>query len=180
MQEEERKSLSFIYYAFSEVFSSKDYYYLNWLCERLSNSDYSKYALEVLESIANKRLQEELEFLQEVSLLERDYRIVDKDQILKSYEYFGFALQEGYEPDHLGIELRFLALICLEEDQTKAYTNQYRFIHNRLGWLSSLEDAFEGKGFIAMKRVLSFLRAFLRDHKAFLMKELKIESKEES
>ncbi|MFN4013532.1 MAG: molecular chaperone TorD family protein [Aquificaceae bacterium] len=175
MREEERKSLSFIYYAFSEVFLSKDYYYLNELCENLSNSDYSPYALEVLESIAQKRLQGELDLLEEVSLLERDYRAVDKDQILKSYEYFGFALEEGYEPDHLGIELRFLALMCLEEDQTKAYTNQYRFIHNRLGWLSNLESAFEEKGFVAMKGLLSFLRALLRDHKAFLMKELKIE-----
>ncbi|MFN3598542.1 MAG: molecular chaperone TorD family protein [Aquificaceae bacterium] len=175
MQEEERKSLSFIYYAFSEVFLNKDYYYLNGLCESLSSSDYSKYALEVLENIANKKLQAELDLLEEVSLLERDYRMVDKDQILKSYEYFGFALQEGYEPDHLGIELRFLALICLEEDQTKAYTNQYRFIHNRLGWLSSLEGVFEERGFVAMKKVLSLLRNFLRDHKAYLMKELKIE-----
>ncbi|MFN4319312.1 MAG: hypothetical protein ACK4FY_02365 [Aquificaceae bacterium] len=96
MQEEERKSLSFIYYAFSEVFLSKDYYYLNELCENLSSSDYSPYALEVLESIAQKRLQGELDLLEEVSLLERDYRAVDKDQILKSYEYFGFALEEGY------------------------------------------------------------------------------------
>jgi len=108
-------------------------------------------------------------------LLERDYREVDKNQLIMSYEHFGYRLEEGYEPDHIGIELKFLALLCLEEDITKAYINQYRFIHNRLSWLRYLEDSLKDKGLMALKDCLSFLTSFLRDHKAFLMKQLRIE-----
>lgn len=176
---EEFKSLSIFYYAFSELFLGKDLYYLNTVCNNLSQSDYSKYALNILEHIATKRLEQDIEFLEkEVSLLERDYKVVDKEQLLKLYENYGFTLEEGYEPDHLGVELRFLSLLCLEEDLTNAYINQYRFIHNRLDWLKNLEDTLKAKEFIAARDVLSFLRAFLRDHKAFLMGELKITLKD--
>ena len=176
---EELKSLSFFYYAFSEVFLGKDLYYLNTLCNNLSQSDYSKYILSIIDHIVKRRLEQELDFLEkEVSLLESDYRIVDREQLLKLYENYGYTLQEGYEPDHLGIELRFLSLLCLEEEPSKAYINQYRFIHNRLDWLRDLEEALKSKEFIATKDVISFLRAFLRDHKAFLMGELKITLKD--
>ncbi|MFN7066121.1 MAG: molecular chaperone TorD family protein [Aquificaceae bacterium] len=172
---EELKSLSVFYYAFSELFLGKDLYYINLVCKNLSSSDYSQNALNILNHINTKRLEEELEFLErEVSLLERDYRAVDREQLLKLYENYGFTLEEGYEPDHLGVEIRFLSLLCLEEDPSKAYINQYRFIHNRLDWLRNLEDALKAKEFLAVNDSLSFLRTFLRDHKAFLMGELKI------
>ena len=45
---DELKGLSFFYYAFSELFLEKDYYYLNSLCNDLINSTYSNYALKVL------------------------------------------------------------------------------------------------------------------------------------
>ena len=76
----------------------------------------------------------------------------------------GFKLDEGYEPDHVGVELRFLSLLCLEEDLVKGYTYQYRFIRYRLEWLVDLDEAFKDKVFLALADSLSFLRAFLRDH----------------
>ncbi len=171
---DELKGLSFFYYAFSELFLAKDCYYLNSLCNDLINSAYSPYAFDVLRHIDSFKLQEELELLDEVSLLERSYRDVNTEQTLRSYEISGFKLDEGYQPDHIGVELRFLSLLCLEEDKVKGYINQYRFIKNRLDWLRDMEEAFKRKGFIAMEDSLSFLRSLLRDHKAFLMGELKI------
>ncbi|MEJ7553206.1 MAG: molecular chaperone TorD family protein [Aquificaceae bacterium] len=173
--EEGIKGIAFFYNTFSELFLTKDYYYLNQLCENMTTSDYSEHALRILEHINSRRLPAELDLIDEVSLLERDYREVDKNQLIMSYEHFGYRLEEGYEPDHIGIELKFLALLCLEEDITKAYINQYRFIHNRLSWLRYLEDSLKGKGLMALKDCLSFLTSFLRDHKAFLMKQLRIE-----
>jgi len=171
---DELKGLSFFYYAFSELFLEKDYYYLNSICNDLINSTYSNYALKVLRHMDSFKLQEELELMDGISLLERDYRDVDPKLISSAYEHLGFKLDEGYEPDHVGVELRFLSLLCLEEDLVKGYTNQYRFIRNRLEWLVDLEEAFKEKGFLALADSLSFLRAFLRDHKAFLMGELKV------
>ncbi|MFN3814349.1 MAG: molecular chaperone TorD family protein [Aquificaceae bacterium] len=171
---DELKGVSFLYYAFSELFLMKDYYYLKLLCDNLSSSDYSHYTLNVLGHIDSDKVQEELNLLDEAFLLERSYRDVNVEQTLRFYEGSGFKLDEGYEPDHVGIELRFLSLLCLEGDQVKGYINQYRFIRNRLDWLRDMEETFKRRGFIAMKDSISFLRAFLRDHKTFLMGELKM------
>ncbi len=89
---DELKGLSFFYYAFSELFLEKDYYYLNSLCNDLINSTYSNYALKVLRHMDSFKLQEELELMDDVSLLERDYRDVDPKLISSAYKHSGFKI----------------------------------------------------------------------------------------
>ena len=65
---DELKGLSFYYYAFSELFLEKDYYYLNSLCNDIITSTYSNYALKVLRLMDSFKLQEELELMDGISL----------------------------------------------------------------------------------------------------------------
>lgn len=172
-------SVAFFYYTFSELFLGKDYYYLNQLSQNLLESDYSAQAINILRHIESKKLQEELEIAERSCLLERTYREVNLNQLSLSYEHFGYSLEEGYEPDHIGVELRLLSLLCVEGEIPRAYINQYRFIHNRLDWLRALEEELKERGLLALKDCVNLLRAFLRDHKAFLMQELRIKSEED-
>ena len=113
---QEFSSLSYFYYALSEVFLSKDLYHLYQACKNLAESDYREQALKVLEFIDSRRLEAELEELPEDTFLEGNYRELNQTQLLLAYQGMGYELEGDYRPDHLGIELKLLALLCADEN----------------------------------------------------------------
>jgi len=171
---EELIGVSYFYHAVSEALLSKDLYHLYQVCANLIQSDYSKQALEVLQNIENRTVERELEILQEDVFLEGSYRELEKSHLYSAYERSGYQLEEGYKPDHLGTELKFLALLCVDGD----LVNQYRFIQNRLGWLRDLKDKLKELPAPGLYSVIGLLEHFLRDHKSFLFSQLKQQSQE--
>ncbi|WP_448584414.1 hypothetical protein [Thermocrinis sp.] len=171
---EELLGASYFYYAIAEALENKDLYHLYQVCNNLTLSDYAQYAVEVLQFLDDKRLEWELDSLPEDTFLESKYREVDPNHLLLVYKNLGYDLEEGHKPDHLGVELRYLALLCAEAD----LKNQYRFIHLRLGWLGSLKERLKELSAIGCLSLLKLLESFLRDHKSFLFSQLKQQSQE--
>ena len=166
---EEFLGLSYFYYALSEVFLNKDLYHLYQVCKNLAESDYREQALKVLEFIDNRRLGAELDELPEDTFLEGNYRELYQDQLLLAYQGMGYELEGDYKPDHLGIELRLLSLLCAD----KNLSGQYKLIHLRLNWLKELKERLKELEAFGCLSVIELLEKFLRDHKSFLFSQLK-------
>jgi len=160
---------SYFYYALSEAFLSKDLYHLYQTCKNLVESDYREQALEVLKFIDNRRLEIELQEIPEDTFLESTYRELEQNQLFMAYKSMGYELEADCKPDHLGIELKLLALLCADGN----LKNQYRLIHLRLSWLKNLRERLRAMEALGCLSVVELLERFLRDHKSFLFSQLK-------
>ena len=110
-----------------------------------------------------------MEELPEDTFLESNYRELNQDQLLLAYQGMGYELEGDHRPDHLGIELKLLALLCAD----KNLSGQYKLIHLRLNWLRDLKEKLKTLEAFACLSVMELLEKFLRDHKSFLFSQLK-------
>lgn len=172
------------YNAFADFYLNQDTYSITSVLHPLVSSIYGEDAKKIISLIHSdeQRLSTEGEIKimkDELSLLERDYANVDPHQISMYYKSKGYEI-EGFEPDHLGVELKFLAILSLEtaesENKQEAIPNELRYLNNRFVWLERLEDALEkdSRNPELYKSCVRITNKYINNHIDFLTDYIKL------
>lgn len=173
------------YNALSEFYLHQDLYSLSSMMQTMLETQYGERAKKIIEYIhADEQkliTDSEIKILKdEEPFLERDYSHADPAQTFVYYKNCGYEI-ENLEADHLGVELKFLAILALEtlekEDIVSNAPKELRFINNRFEWLHSLYNTLQDdpRDLRLSKEVVSLTIDYLHAHNKFLTRFLRLE-----
>lgn len=173
------------YNALSEFYLHQDLYSLSSMMQSMLETQYGERAKQIIEYIHSDEhkliTDSEVKILKdEEPFLERDYSHADPAQTFVYYKNCGYEI-ENLEADHLGVELKFLAILALEtlekEDIVSNGPKELRYINNRFEWLHALYNKLQDdpRDLRLSKEVVSLTIDYLHAHNKFLTRLLRLE-----
>ena len=175
------------YNALSEFYLHQDLYSLSSMMQSMLETQYADRAKKIIEYIHHEDhkllTDSEVKVLKDDEpFLERKYSQADPAQTFLYYKNSGYEI-ENLEADHLGVELKFLAILGIEtlekEDIALNAPKELRFINNRFEWLNSLLETLRNdpRGLRLTQEVVALTIDYLHAHKKFLTRLTIKESK---
>ena len=175
------------YNSLSEFYLYQDLYSLSSMMQSMLSTRYGESAKKIIELIHsdNEKLitEGEVKIIKDnISFLERDYSDTDPNQLFMYYKNNGYQIDD-LEPDHLGVELKFITLLSLEtmdkDNIVGGAAKELRFLNNRFLWLPYLfkrlvDDKRDPR---LTKEVVGLTMNYIDEHKAFLTSCLKDDAK---